>query len=1081
MLSIKDLHKHYRSKKGEDYHALKGLNIDFPTKGFVFIIGKSGSGKSTLMNVLGGLDRYDSGEIFIKGKSSKTFKSQDWDSYRNTYLGFVFQDFNIIDSYTIGANIALALQLQGVKASEAKSRTIEILQSVEASELIDRKPNELSGGQKQRIAIARALVKNPEIIIADEPTGNLDSETSAVIMKILKRLAEERLVIMVTHDLDYANDYGDRVIEMRDGNIIKDESRSVKTQETLQTFKSERNQDETAIKLPKGASLTQETVDAINQLIRKNPSQNIYLTASVDPSVAAIINQNVLTTQQNKETSSEVALDYTVKGAFHLIKSKLPFHNSFSMALNSIWTKKFKLIFVVILFIAAIGLFGFSRTVTRFDFPMASSLSYLESGTDQVSLSKQIEVLQPWGETENVNSIFLKSETNELKAQTNLPFGYTYEFAAPISLGNNQDNTLVKAKQIKGLLEIETLRSMNLDLAIGRFPLANDEVMITDYVAEQLKTTTLEAYLNSNPTLKLPFKTVKVVGIIATDYQDYLYLNGLNETQLRGEQASVLAFNNSNNILFSRVVVASGFYEAYEKAIDVMMNYYSLTVYIESRDNDNDFPYDFIGEAFLDPSHEIIGTDYIAYFNGYTNVPENGILIDTNTYARLLLSLGRINDMSALEYLYNWGPLEPKVARLEAAGFGALTVTTSFNNRVNQSWDENTESIIVGIVDFERYRQEVLFPRLGVETLEDNNIDFIAQATFERYTSRGYYDYLEALARIHFPSALSYEAYMAENAVEDWQYYQYLRDGLYAVNLAFIGNEQLFGYSLYLRDLMVGANLPDLTFTQYLQNNDFDEFAYIGALRSALDGQNISYFNENTFFDTYLSFGPFYTEYLRRQIQENNLSYDSVYSDLYSVAILSPSVYDRINPYTSEKVHGLVVQLSNNLDEVYTFFTVAENLGVAHATPSGELLQIFADFTSEADSIFGYVSLGVAGFAGLLLFLNISASILAKKKEIGTLRAMGARGNDVASIFVNEALLLGLISAVLAIVGIIIATLELNGFLSNQLGQTLSIFNISPVIMGEMLILTLGIVLLASFLPVKRVSSMKPIDAIKNK
>jgi len=154
---------------------------------------------------------------------------------------------------------------------------------------------------------------------------------------------------------------------------------------------------------------------------------------------------------------------------------------------------------------------------------------------------------------------------------------------------------------------------------------------------------------------------------------------------------------------------------------------------------------------------------------------------------------------------------------------------------------------------------------------------------------------------------------------------------------------------------------------------------------------------------------------------------------------------------------------------------------VKHVTPSGELLQVFQEFTSEADAIFGYVSLGLAAFAALLLFLNISQSILAKKKEIGTLRAMGARGNDVALIFVNEASVLGLVSAVLAIVGITVATVQLNLFLSNQLGVDLSIFNISAIITLEMLLLTLVIVLLAAFLPVKRVSSMKPIDAIKNK
>lgn len=1007
MLSVKGLEKYYRSKKGEDFHALKGLNIEFPTNGFVFIIGKSGSGKSTLLNVLGGLDRYDSGEIFIKGKSSKTFKSKDWDSYRNTYLGFVFQDFNIIDSYTIGANIALALQLQGVKASEAKARTIEILKSVEAGELIDRKPNELSGGQKQRIAIARALVKNPEIIIADEPTGNLDSETSAVIMTILKRLAKERLVIMVTHDLDYANDYGDRIIEMRDGAIVKDTTQSAKSKEA-------------------------------------------------------------------------VKLDYTVKGSFHLIKSKLPLHNSFSMALSSIWTKKFKLLFAVILFIASIGLFGFSRTVTRFDFPMAASLSYNESGTEQVIISKQQEITQPGGDVEMVNSLFLKAEIDALKRGSNLSFGYTYEFTQPLAIGTSTELE-VRAQKLRGVLEIESLDSMNLNLVVGRFPRTPDEVMITDYVADQLITSTYQTYLESNPTLKLPFKTVVVVGIVQTDYKDYEYLNGLNDTQLLGEQGNVLAFANSDAILYSRIVVGTGFYEAYEANVDLLLNYYMMNIYIVSRDSDTDFPYEPISETFADPNHPIMDSEYVAFFDGHTSIPENGIVVDVFSYIRALVSLGRVANDTGFSYMYEDQSMDAKISRLKTAGFGAIEIATTLNDQVNNGWEDEEDSVIVGLVDFQSYKQNVMLPVVGKEALDAASIDYIDQDTFERYTAREYYDYLEALAQIHIPSAGSLEDFLAPGGTQAYEYFNAIIDGLFAENVEFISDGFAYGYSIYLRDLMDVAALSDLTYTQYTASNHANPFDYIGVLRDRLDEADVDYLDDSEFMDTYLRYGNMYTNYLSQIIRDNSVDLNSVYTNVYGLSILSTNAFNRINPFTSNKVHGLVVQLNGNVDDAYVFFTDAQTLGTSHITPSGELLQIFAEFTTDAEAIFGYVSLGVAAFAALLLFLNISASILAKKKEIGTLRAMGARGKDVASIFVNEALLLGAFSVFLAIVGIIVATLQLNGFLSEQLGQTLAIFNISPIIMGEMILLTMVIVLIASFLPVKRVSSMKPIDAIKNK
>ena len=199
---------------------LKDVSLKFPEKGMVFILGKSGSGKSTLLNVMGGLDNYDDGEIIIKGKSSKNFSQSDFDSYRNTYLGFIFQEYNILNEFNVAANIALALELQGKKAT--KDAVEKILTEVDLSGYGNRKPAELSGGQKQRVAIARALVKDPEIILADEPTGALDSNTGLQVFDTLKKLSRDKLVIVVTHDRDFAELYGDRVIEFKDGVVISD-------------------------------------------------------------------------------------------------------------------------------------------------------------------------------------------------------------------------------------------------------------------------------------------------------------------------------------------------------------------------------------------------------------------------------------------------------------------------------------------------------------------------------------------------------------------------------------------------------------------------------------------------------------------------------------------------------------------------------------------------------------------------------------------------------------------------------------------------------------------------------------------
>ena len=249
MLETKNLVKIYRPKKGVPVTALNHVSLKFPDTGMVFLLGKSGSGKSTLLNVLGGLDRYNEGEILIKGQSSRTFSQQHFDSYRNTYVGFIFQEYNILDEFSVGTNIALALQLQGIKPTSEQIN--DILKEVDLDGYGNRKPNELSGGQKQRVAIARALVKSPKIIMADEPTGALDSVTGRQILTTLKKLSKDKLVIVVSHDREFAEQYGDRIIELSDGCVIRDveiRSDTPTDQEQIPVYNDE------AVSLPRGIS-----------------------------------------------------------------------------------------------------------------------------------------------------------------------------------------------------------------------------------------------------------------------------------------------------------------------------------------------------------------------------------------------------------------------------------------------------------------------------------------------------------------------------------------------------------------------------------------------------------------------------------------------------------------------------------------------------------------------------------------------------------------------------------------------------------------------------------------------------------
>ena len=221
MLQLKGITKNYLSGDNE-VKALKGIDLEFRESEFVSILGQSGCGKTTLLNIIGGLDRYTSGDLVINGKSTKEFKDKDWDTYRNHSVGFVFQSYNLIPHQTVLANVELALTISGVGKEERRKRAIDALTKVGLGDQINKKPNQMSGGQMQRVAIARALVNDPDILLADEPTGALDSATSVQVMEILKEISKDRLIIMVTHNPELAEKYSSRIIKLLDGKVTDD-------------------------------------------------------------------------------------------------------------------------------------------------------------------------------------------------------------------------------------------------------------------------------------------------------------------------------------------------------------------------------------------------------------------------------------------------------------------------------------------------------------------------------------------------------------------------------------------------------------------------------------------------------------------------------------------------------------------------------------------------------------------------------------------------------------------------------------------------------------------------------------------
>ena len=496
MLEIRNLTKVYRSKTGESVRALDDVSVSFPESGMVFILGKSGSGKSTLLNIMGGLDSYDSGEFIIKGKSSKNFAGSDFDAYRNTFIGFIFQEYNVLDDFTVGANIALALELQGKKATPDKINGI--LSQVDLVNYAKRKPNELSGGQKQRVAIARALVKDPQIIMADEPTGALDSNTGKQIFDSLKRLSQEKLVLIVSHDRDFAEKYADRIIELADGKIISDvtkhEHESQKLSEGIDKISGQ------ILRIKGGYKLTEADLKMINEYLSQN-SDDVILSSDgrVNDelrSAAGISEKGTMSVFEGTDAEKDIKLKKYEKKDSKFIRSRLPLKNALRMGASGLKYKKFRLVMTIILSLIAFVLFGFSDTMASYQKIVATTDSIIDSNVKNASVTLGVRHTTKYGDNDPYtyfNSAQLNDDDIEwLRAQTGLNFVPVYTgdlysggFSVTSLMSNYEHNTVYSGK-IHGLVSLHEKDISATGFSIvGRMPEAKGEIAITELLYRQ--------------------------------------------------------------------------------------------------------------------------------------------------------------------------------------------------------------------------------------------------------------------------------------------------------------------------------------------------------------------------------------------------------------------------------------------------------------------------------------------------------------------------------------------------------------------------------------------------------------------
>lgn len=919
MLETKELVKIYKPKKGVPVKALDKVSLKFPDKGMVFLLGKSGSGKSTLLNVLGGLDSYDGGEIIIKGVSSKNFKQQHFDSYRNTYVGFIFQEYNVLDEFSVGANIALAIELQNRKASDGEIN--DILKQVDLEGFGNRKPNELSGGQKQRVAIARALVKKPQIIMADEPTGALDSNTGRQVFDTLKKLSETKLVIVVSHDREFAEQYADRIIELSDGHVISDvELDSTPTTESEAPAALDFHDN--IVEVPCGYHLTEQDREKINAYIEKLKSGSLEITVS----------------RKNEASKRFVATDTSkIKSedgsGFKLIKSKLPLKNAFKIGASGLRHKKIRLVFTILLSCIAFGLFGLSDTFGAYNHVKTCTNSLTDSGVKYLSVAKSKKITngsdfywRDYGYGISETNLKEVSEGTQVKmhgvfAPTNADLSFDAQTNPEIKLTETEYN--IYSRAFGGFAEINdsVIKDMGFKLLAGTLPDGTkDEIAVSEYIFEIFK----KAQYFDGVTLKK-----------AAD----------------GTETPVYQAINSYNDLIGKTIT---------------LNNVKYTV-----------------TAIIDTGFDI------------------------SRYASLT---------------------EKKQHQSKAEQMVDFVLYNEFSSSSAYSY----ASIIM----------------VGKEKMEK----LIAERP---------------------PMTAITEGYISFNCHTGKENEDYGVDSQYLATLQDVKGENIIwidGEKKTLGEKEIIATMDAINF--YNGNPDTDDYA------KYLKNKNTLSAWESSFYDGENTEGWKLVGIIDKASEGNK-------SRLTSTVVTSDSVFKK---YTdgSENIYSFAVGAMPAEKE-----EVRSAVEYCYREDSNVRFQIQNSVTFELDSVndalkimskyFFWIGIGFAAFAALMLANFIGTSISYKKQEIGILRAIGSRSNDVFRIFFAESFVIAMINFVLSSIGVFAATVIFNQLMRTQVGILITILSFGPRQLILLLAVSLLVGFIASFLPVKRIASKRPIDAIRNR
>ncbi|MBR0439979.1 MAG: ATP-binding cassette domain-containing protein [Bacilli bacterium] len=1139
MLSIKNLTKIYKTKGGEDTKALDNVSLDFPEKGMIFLLGKSGSGKSTLLNLIGGLDFPTSGEIILKGRSSKDFSQSDFDSYRNTYVGFVFQEYNILNEFNVEQNIALAIELQNKKVK--KEDVDHLLKEVDLENFAKRKPNTLSGGQKQRIAIARALIKAPNIIMADEPTGALDSKTGEQVFETLKKLSSDKLVIVVSHDRDFAERFGDRIIELKDGKVLSDETKEYKQPERISDNVAIINTH--AIKIEDAKKLTKADFEKLYDAIKQGDGK-VFISSGDNASKSMKIARI-----QEDGTSDEFAKTKEVKvkeydaSKTKFIKSRMPLGKSIKMGLSSLKTKPVRLVFTILLSVISFSLFGVAAGLMLYNDSHTYSetlkkTDYLAEPLQKISKGKQVYQEISDGKVVRENKYDSTREElfgiNEVKQLNENSHGLVY---VGVGGSNNYGSSNFpfmglgmkkNAKYYSTYYGIsyysdageEMVKKLGYQIE-GNYPTNEDEILLPKIFGEMLidSEATTKKSINEligeefnfsfgNSTKPIILSGFYDAGAIPEKYKQLASeessLSSKEKDDLSndfyafmGDSFNSVAFvtsdlydkvvqKNSSSVyipLYYRNGIRLSEYEIKEditpdfgQAFYTETTYNTNKAYIKLYDRDGNPVTDisslgdkqaYVGESmFFGNSQSVVTNFYQSFLNSYNNSNFSKFMPIYTIYAQsasdqiqeLITNIGAPESLEQAAMIFEQFGDEFEVAYKIEEFFGEFRNSSSYstlpetdrtkideiyNSDYNETSDveflynimvEHFDEFVPNYFPYHYLNLAYSYRDSQYQEIFDNNPDMVALAEMSRedWTSQ---DVAKATTFLEDNFSRSLSPYSSE-----W----YSR----------LAGYTFVSYKVPADSVFNPVGISKLHYKNYNgETGKIDVVGYFTVDAESYGGDMI--LMKQSYIDSIT-------------LESKGGGSQSIY--FYETNYVAPedARYTRAMVQTNYSF-GEVEFMRKSNDKTFTY-----NL----TSPAYQKANFVVAMIIILKNVFLWVGVGFGVFAALMLLNFISVSISTKKRDIGILRAIGARKIDVFKIFFSESLFIAAICSILAISITIVTDMSLDNYFISEIGLSILQFNIITFL------LIIGIALVISFiatlLPVLHSSRKPPVESIRS-